>query len=108
MASRRNCHSERNFYPQPGNHSFSFTLTSGTGDWKKSIQNGKQPNMPLQTILVNAQTKKNGLPESQSFVQMDKSNVIVSTMKKTDNENNYIIRLYEVTGVDTEVTVKLL
>ena len=28
-------------------------------------------------------------------------------MKKTDNENNYIIRLCEMAGEDSEVTVKL-
>ncbi len=74
---------------------------------KKSIQSGKQPNLPLQTVLLNAKHKTDGLPESQSFVQVDKNNVIVSAMKKTDDENNYIIRLYEVAGEDSEITVKL-
>jgi alpha-mannosidase len=32
---------------------------------------------------------------------------LVSTMKKTDEENNYIIRLYELAGEDTDVTVTL-
>jgi alpha-mannosidase len=105
LASRRSCHGEGNFYLQPGNHSYTFTLTSGTGDWKKSIQNGKQTNMPLQSLLVKALLQKDGLPESQSFAQLDKDNVIVSTMKKTDDEDNYIIRLYEVAGEDSEVTV---
>lgn len=107
LASRRSCHGEGNFYLQPGNHSYTFTFTSGTGDWKNSIQSGKQPNMPLQTILVKVQNRKDGLPESQSFVKVDKNNVIVSTMKKTDDEDNYIIRLYEVAGEDTDVTVTL-
>ena len=40
-------------------------------------------------------------------MQVDKKNVIASTLKKTDDENNYILRLYEVTGDDTEVTVTL-
>jgi alpha-mannosidase len=105
LASRKSCHGEGNFYLQPGNHSYTFTLTSGTGDWKKSIQNGKQTNMPLQSLLVKAQLQKDGLPESQSFAQLDKDNVIVSTMKKTKDEDNYIIRLYEVAGEDSEVTV---
>lgn len=107
LASRRSCHGEGNYYLQPGNHSYSFTLTSGTGDWERSIQSGKQPNMPLQTILVNAQHKKDGIAESGSFVKIDNKNVIVSALKKTDKEDNYIIRLYEVAGKDTEVTVKL-
>lgn len=105
LVSRRSCHGEGNFYLQPGNHSYTFTLTSGNGDWKNSILCGKQPNMPLQPVIVNVHNKKNGLPESLSFLQVDKNNVIVSTMKKTDDENNYIIRLYEVAGEDTDVIV---
>lgn len=61
--------------------------------------------MPLQPLVVNAHKKQGGLPENQSFVLLDKKNVIVSTLKKTDNENNYIIRLYEVTGEDTDISV---
>jgi alpha-mannosidase len=105
LASRKSCHGEGNFYLQPGNHSFTFTFTSGIGNWKNSIRTGKQPDNPLQSFPVNVQGKKDGLPERQSFLQLDKSNVIVSTMKKTDDENNYTIRLYELAGEDTNVTV---
>jgi len=105
LASRKSCHGEGNFYLQPGNHSYIFTFTSGEGTWKNCILSGKQQNMPLQTVLVNAQSKKDGMLENQSFLKVDKSNIIVSTMKKTDDENSYIIRLYEVTGEDTDVTV---
>lgn len=61
--------------------------------------------MPLQSVVVNVQKKLGGLPENRSFVQLDKNNVIVSTLKKCDNENSYIIRLYEVTGEDTDIRV---
>jgi len=46
-----------------------------------------------------------GLPESYSFVQTDKNNVIISTLKKADDDNNYIIRMYEMEGKDTEVKI---
>ena len=61
--------------------------------------------MPLQPVVVNGKIKQGGLPESRSFVQLDKHNVIVSTLKKCDNENSYIIRLYEVTGEDTDIRI---
>ena len=105
LASRKSCHGEGNFYLQPGNHSYTFTFTSGQGNWKNTTRKGKQPGAPLQPVVVNTQKKQGGLPESKSFVQVDKNNVIVSTLKKTDNENSYIIRLYEVTGEDTDVSV---
>jgi alpha-mannosidase len=105
LASRKSCHGEGNFYLQPGNHSYTFTLTSGPGDWRNCVQTGKQPNLPLQAVVVKAKVRTNGLPESQNFVYIDKNNVIVSALKKTDDENNFVIRLYETTGADTEVTI---
>jgi alpha-mannosidase len=105
LASRKSCHGEGNFYLQPGNHSYTFTFTSGNGSWKSNIQTGKQANIPLQAVLVNAGKREGGLPESKSFVQLDKKNVIVSTLKKTDNEKSYIIRLYEAAGEDTDVRI---
>ena len=51
--------------------------------------------------------REDGLPENMSFLQVDKNNVIVSTMKKTDNENSYIIRLFEAKGEDTDVRITL-
>lgn len=45
------------------------------------------------------------MPESQGFVSLNKKNVFLSTLKKADDSNDYIIRLYEMEGKDTEVTV---
>ena len=63
--------------------------------------------MPLQPVFLHVQQKQGGLLENQSFVQLNKNNVIVSAMKKTDDENNYTLRLYEVIGEDTDVTITL-
>jgi alpha-mannosidase len=49
--------------------------------------------------------KGEGMPESQGFVSLNRKNVIVSTLKKADDTNDYVIRLYEMEGRDTEVTV---
>jgi alpha-mannosidase len=105
MSSRKSCHGEGNFYLQPGNHFYTFTFTSDTGNWKNNTQKGKQAGMPLQSVVVNGQKRQGGLPENRSFAQLNKNNVIVSTFKKTDNENSYIIRLYEVTGEDTDIRI---
>ena len=105
LASRRSCHGEGNFYLQPGNHHYLFSFTSGEGDWKNFVHSGKQQNMPLLPVTAKPQAVGNGLPETMSFVNVDAKNVVVSAIKKTDDENNLIIRLYETSGLDTEVTV---
>ena len=61
--------------------------------------------MPLLPVTAKAQSVENGLPETMSFANVDAKNVIVSVLKKSDDENNLIVRLYETSGIDTEVTV---
>ena len=58
--------------------------------------------MPLQPVLA-----KHQVPPEYQGIGVNKNNVIVSALKKTDNENNYTLRLYEVTGEDTDVTITL-
>ena len=105
LASRRSCHGEGNFYLQPGNHHYLFSFTSGEGDWKNFVHSGKQQNMPLLPVTAKSQPVENGLPETMSFVTVDAKNIIVSAIKKADDDNNLIVRLYETSGLDTEVTV---
>lgn len=107
LASRRSCHGEGNFYLQPGNHHYSFSLSSSDGNWKNFVQAGKQNNCPLVTNVIRAKKSEFGLPEEKSFVKINASNVIATTWKKADDENSFILRLCEMTGSDTNVTVYL-
>jgi len=50
---------------------------------------------------------KGFLPESFSFCQVDKPNVILLAMKKAEDDNGIIIRLNETEGRDTQVSVTL-
>ncbi len=107
LASRKSCNSQGNYYLQPGNHSYQFCFTSFKGDWKNNVQKGKQQNQSLIPIVVNVQKRKDGLPESRSFASLNADNIVITTMKKADDDDNYIIRLCEMDGKDTEITIKL-
>ncbi len=50
----------------------------------------------------------NGYKEADSFIQTDKSNIIIETIKPCeDNTNAYILRLYDAEGTYTNATLKL-
>ena len=105
LASRRSCHGLGNWFLDPGDHHFRFSITSAKGDWKSAYHAGSAGNQPLLAVCGERIASANGLPESHSFLQVNQKNVIVSTFKKTDTENSYTLRLYEMEGKDTEVTV---
>jgi alpha-mannosidase len=105
LASRRSCHWLGNWFLDPGDHYYHFSITSGSGDWKSTYHAGTSASQPMLAVCGENVKKSEGLPESYSFLKTDKKNVIVSTLKKADDSNDYVIRLYEMEGKDTEVTV---
>ncbi len=105
LASRRSCHWLGNWFLDPGDHYYHFSITSGKGDWKNTYHSGTAASQPLIAVCGDQVKKSDGLPETYGFLKVDQKNVIVSTVKKADDDNNYIIRMYEMEGKDTKVTV---
>lgn len=105
LASRRSCHGLGNWFLDPGDHYYHFSITSGPGNWRNAYHEGTAAGQPLLAVCGNEVKKTEGLPESYGFLKVDKNNVIVSTLKKADDDNNYVMRLYEMEGRDTQVTI---
>ncbi len=102
FASRQSCHGEGNDYLQTGDHSFLFTFTSDSSDWKSSYKSGIQANEKLHTTVAPKQYVNAELPEELSFVSQDAENVMITTMKKAENSQNTVIRMVEMEGLDTQ------
>ncbi|GHT25202.1 hypothetical protein FACS189430_11490 [Bacteroidia bacterium] len=104
LASRKSCHWEGNYYLQPGDHTYSFSLYTHQGDWKNGYQKGTQSKQPLQTIVSNPLKYSGVLPETYSFGSVNGKTVVVSTIKKCDDDDSVILRCYDIEGKDTEAT----
>lgn len=106
LASRKSCHWVGNWYLQQGNHSYRFTLHSSTGDWRNTYQAGTQAAQPL-LVVVNPNIRSTGsLPPSNSFFSVDEKNILISTIKKCEDDDQVVIRLFDMEGRDTEVEVQ--
>ena len=105
LASRRSCHHEGNDYHQTGNHSFSFSITSHQPGWSNGFQFGKESNEPLFAIYDPQKYSTASLSESQSFISLDTKNVVISAMKKAENEDAVAVRYYNLEGNDLEMTL---
>lgn len=94
MASRKSCHGEGNEYLQPGDHHFRFSLTSHRPDPIRSHQFGSGAlHMPV-VVLDPGRFTHASLPEILSFVEVNNPNLVVSALKKSEDDNNLILRLY--------------
>ena len=107
LASRSSCHFEGNEYHQTGHHSYSFSITSHEAGWKNGIHFGRESNEQLFAIINPQKNAKTNLGESQSFLKVEQDNIIVTAMKKAENENAMVIRLYNFDDRDTEIDLTL-
>jgi alpha-mannosidase len=87
---------------------FRYSIASHKGDWiqGRSRDFGWATSYPLLPVVVEV-TNNGILPESLSFCQLDKPNVILLALKKAEYGEGTIIRLSETEGRDTEVNVTL-
>lgn len=106
LASRKSCNGEGNWYPQAGDHTYRFAITSHEGDWRQGRKPGIQANHEL-IAVVGAKPEGNAaLPTEMSFFSVSADNVIISTVKKCEDDDSVVARLYDMEGKDSQVTLK--
>ena len=81
-----------------GKHEFTYSLYPHDGDWRVggSVQNAAELNHPL--TAVNAGKTRGDLPSKYSWIQIAKPNVLLDTVKKAEDNNDIVLRLYEAYG----------
>ncbi len=94
FASRRSCHGEGNEYLQYGDHYFHFSLTSHAPGWKQGYRFGQSANENLQAVFSPKAYKDAALPQSFSFFDIQNDHVVISAIKKCEDDESLIIRLY--------------
>lgn len=98
-------------YPDPhadeGHHEFTYSLYPHGGDWKQAltVRQGYQLNYKLITLPV--EKHQGALAAEHSFLQVPEENVIVSAIKKAEDENALVVRFYEWAGKQGDVTLQL-
>ena len=106
LASRTSCHWEGNEYSQEGSHSYNHILTSNKAGDIVGNRMAKQQNDPLYVVFYPSKSIHAILPESTSFFAIDKGNIIISAVKKAEDVNELVLRMYDTEGVGSEVKLK--
>ncbi len=101
LASRKSCHGEGNWYLQPGDHHYQFSISSHAPGWRSGYRFGIQANHPLIVLEGGVPAVNASLPEEKSFFAVSSGNVLISTIKKAEDDENVVLRCYELEGQDT-------
>jgi alpha-mannosidase len=102
---------EPDIYPNLGKFSIHYALFPHSGDWKNGAWvEGDRFNVPVfaaEPPSLALGKEHATLPEEMSFLSMEGAGVIFSGMKKSEDGNELIIRLAEVEGKESGVTLNL-
>ncbi|MCB9289239.1 MAG: hypothetical protein H6560_18160 [Lewinellaceae bacterium] len=105
LASRVSCHWEGNEYSQAGHHDFHNVLTSNKAGSIEGQKVAKQKNEPLHVVFYPDASVDAILPEALSFFSADSENIIISTVKKAEDSDDIILRMYNVSDNEEKVHV---
>jgi len=81
-----------------GEHHFTYSLFPHVGGWdERTIAEAYSLNDPLLLYQADVKKTETSLPklEAKSFVTVDQPNIVIETVKKAEDGQGFIIRLYE-------------
>ena len=98
-------------WPDPeadrGRNEFSYSLYPHSGDWKQSltVRRGYEFNYALRAFQVEAH--EGHLPARNSFVEVQSDNVVLTALKKAEDSDALVLRIYEWAGKSAEIQVRV-
>jgi alpha-mannosidase len=98
-------------WPDPhadeGHHEFTYSLYPHGGTWRdaQTVRRGYELNYQL----LSKQTEKHEgtLAPEHSFLQVEPENVVLTAVKKAEDDDTLILRFYEWAGKETDVRLQL-
>ncbi|BBE31497.1 alpha-mannosidase [Tepiditoga spiralis] len=89
-----------------GNHEFVYSIMPHVGDWfdANTTKEAFELNYPL---IAKTTNKSGNLTSIKSFIEVEETSVILDTVKKSEDENAFILRFYEYSNANDTVKVKL-
>ncbi|UCE06228.1 MAG: alpha-mannosidase [bacterium] len=90
-------------------HEFTYSLFPHRGNHLsgKFIQAGYELNIPLEALAIQKKKKPGNLPQNFSFISVDVENVIFESVKKAEDNDDIILRLYEAYGMSNRAKITL-
>jgi alpha-mannosidase len=106
FASRKSCHWEGNDYIQLGDHHFSFSLFTHEPGWQNGFHEGKQAQNKLYPVIDPVKAQNKLIPEKQSFLSINGDLLLLTALKKSEDDNTLTMRIVEMGGADKNFDLK--
>ncbi len=95
-------------HPDPdadqGSHDFTYSLYPHPDDWRTgTVREAAELNTPLRACWT--ESAPGALPAREGFAAVEATNVIIDTVKRAEDSDDIIVRLYEAYGCRGDVTL---
>jgi alpha-mannosidase len=98
-------------WPDPhadeGHHEFTYSLYPHGGGWKDALTIRRGYELNYKLLFLPFGNHQGALAAEGSFLQAKSDNVIVTALKKAEDENALVLRFYEWAGKAGDVTIQL-
>ncbi|TAN14251.1 MAG: hypothetical protein EPN37_11940 [Chitinophagaceae bacterium] len=98
LASRMSCNAQGNEYLQTGDHRFTFPFTSGEDDLSSQDKKGISNHVPLFVAVNPYRSDHPSLSESLSFLRTGSRDIIITAVKKAEEDDKVCVRFYNLSG----------
>jgi alpha-mannosidase len=89
-----------------GRHEFTYALYPHGGTWRDAltIRRGYELNYPL--IFTQSERHRGVLRDTHSFLKVEPENVVVTALKKAEDNSDLIVRFFEWAGREREIRLQ--
>jgi alpha-mannosidase len=95
-------------YIDQGIQPFSYSLLPHTGSWEDAGTVQRAAELNAKPVALFGTFHPNGtLPQSDSFIDVQPANVVMSVLKRAEDGDDLIVRAYETTKTATRATIRL-
>jgi alpha-mannosidase len=97
------------WFTQEGNHRYRMALYPHAGNWRLRYREGIAFNYPLSAFVGSREAAPTaaGFPASAEWLKLDPTNLILTALKKSEDDDSLIVRFYEAEGRSVKAKIRL-
>lgn len=98
-------------WPDPhadeGHHEFTYSLYPHAGGWREALTVRQGYELNYKQLAIQTEKHEGALPAQHAFVEVKAENVVLTALKKAEEDDDLIVRFYEWAGKETPVKIQL-
>jgi alpha-mannosidase len=98
-------------WPDPhadeGHHEFTYSLYPHGGNWRDALTVRQGYDLNYKLFSEQIDKHQGAIPAEHAFLQVQPDNVVVTALKKAEDDDSIVLRFFEWAGKQTDVKIQL-